>query len=203
LSGFRGIFGVSAIFEPVWSRKRSSAFSRFSPQPGICHDLDAPLNVSETDSPPDSSLPPRQRRRLGVARVVAIIVLGLLALAYGRLLVGPISLNFLSDRVQSMVAGVVDDSFAVDWEEFGLSLSGPVNFAFRLSDVTLTERANQSVITMEALDISVSPFGMMRGRPEASVVMIDPHFQVVQDLLGTRLSRFDIVDPGDGTPAVV
>lgn len=138
-----------------------------------------------------------------VLQIVALAILCLFGLLYGRLMMGPISLNFLSGRVQAMVAGVVDDSFAVHWGDFGLSLSGPLDFAFRLSDVTLTEQKTHSVITMSALDISVSPLGMLRGRPEASIVLIGPHFQLVQDLLGTRLSRFDMVDPGDGTPAVV
>ncbi len=152
---------------------------------------------------PDPPRPARKKRWLGAIRIAALIVVALFALVYVRLLFGPISLNFLSDRAQSMVAGVVDDSFAVGWTDFGLSLNGPVDLAFRLSDVTLTEQTHQSLITMSALDISISPLGMLRGRPEARIVMIEPHFQAVQDLLGTRLSRFDIEDPGDGTPSVV
>ncbi len=102
-----------------------------------------------------------------------------------------------------MIAGVIDDSFDVSWTDFGLSLSDPFTPAFRLSNVTLTEKAKPSMITMSALDITISPLGMTRGRPEARIVLVDPHFQLVQDLLGTRLSRFDIEDPGDGTPAVI
>lgn len=165
--------------------------------------MDARSNVSETDSTPDASSPVREKRRPGIFRLAGLIFLALFALLYARLLIGPISLNFLSDRVQTMVAGVVDDSFVVDWQDFGISLNGPIDLAFRLSGVELTERQSRSVISMSALDISISPFGLMGGRPEASVVMIDPHFQVVQDLLGTRLSRFDMIDPGDGTPAIV
>ncbi len=159
--------------------------------------------MSEIDSTPAASPSPRKRRVWRIARLIALIVLAVLALFYVRLFFGPVSLNFLSDRVQAMVAGVVDESFIVDWEDFGLSLSGPVTPAFRLSEVTLTERETNAVISMSALDISVSPFGLLQGRPEARVVLVDPHFQVVQDLLGTRLSRFEIEESEDGSPAVV
>lgn len=125
---------------------------------------------------------------------MALALVCLVALLYGRLLLGPISLNFLSDRVQTAVAGVVDDTFVVAWEDFGLSLTGPASLGFRLSGVKLTERASAAEIRMEALEIGLSPIGAAMGRPDARVALIGPHFQMVQDLLGPRLSRFEMVE---------
>jgi hypothetical protein len=52
-----------------------------------------PWNVSEIDSLSTASPSARKRRRLGVARIVLLIVLALLAIFYVRLLFGPISLK--------------------------------------------------------------------------------------------------------------
>jgi hypothetical protein len=138
-------------------------------------------------------------------KVVAFLCIGLLvlfALLYVRLLFGPISLGFLSDRAKSEVAGIVDDSFDVDWRDFGLSLTGPVSVGFHLSTVTLTERASNAVIEADALEIGLSPLGLLVGRPEARVILIAPRFQMVQDLLGPRLSRFEFLET-DGTGETV
>ncbi|WP_417581758.1 hypothetical protein [Pelagibacterium sp.] len=121
-------------------------------------------------------------------------VLILIALLYVRLLFGPISLGFLSDRVKSEVAGIVDESFEVDWRDFGLSLTGPVSIGFHLSTVVLTERASNAVVEAEALEIELSPIGLLVGRPEARVILKKPRFQIVQDLLGPRLSRFEFIE---------
>lgn len=125
---------------------------------------------------------------------IGIGVLALFALLYVRLLFGPISLNFLSDRVQSAVASIVEDSFTVEWDDFGLSLTGPISLGFHLSTVTLTERATDAAIEMEALEIGVSPIGAMMGRPEARVVLISPRFQMLQNLFGPSLSRFEFIE---------
>tara|TARA_R100000365_G_scaffold3160_1_gene9928 strand:- start:1204 stop:4626 length:3423 start_codon:yes stop_codon:yes gene_type:complete len=138
-------------------------------------------------------------------KILALLGIGLLvvlSLFYVRLLFGPISLGFLSDRVKSEVAGIVDDSFDVDWRDFGLSLTGPVSLGFHLSTVTLTERASNAVIEADALEIGLSPLGLVFGRPQARIILIEPRFQMVQDLLGPRLSRFEFLEE-DGTGETV
>ena len=138
-------------------------------------------------------------------KVLALFCIGLVvlfALLYVRLLFGPISLAFLSDRAKSEVAGIIDDSFDVDWRDFGLSLTGPVSVGFHLSTVTLTERASDAVIEADALEIGLSPLGLLVGRPEARVILIEPRFQMVQDLLGPRLSRFEFLE-AEGTGETV
>ncbi|RDE09238.1 hypothetical protein DVH29_07180 [Pelagibacterium lacus] len=129
-------------------------------------------------------------------------VLVLLALFYVRLLFGPISLNFLSERAQAAVAGIVEDSYDIAWTDFGLSLTGPVSLGFHLSDVTLTDRAANAAITMEALEIGVSPFSALVGRPDARVVLIRPEIRMLQDLLGPRLARFQFIE-AEGTGETV
>ncbi|WP_404403814.1 AsmA-like C-terminal region-containing protein [Pelagibacterium halotolerans] len=129
----------------------------------------------------------------------------MLALVYVRLLFGPISLDFLSDRVQSAVAGLVEDDFEVSWDEFGLSLDGPLNPVFRLASVELRDVASDAVIGMDALEIGVSPIGALMGRPNARITLDSPHFQLVQDLLGPRTSNFEVSedpDTGEMTVAV-
>lgn len=126
----------------------------------------------------------------------------LLSLFYVRLLFGPVSLDFLSDRVKSAVAGIVEDNYIVDWADFGLSLTGPLSLGFHLSTVTLTERTSDATITMEALEISVSPIGAALGRPDARVILVEPHIQMLQNLLGPRLSRFEFLEE-EGTGETV
>lgn len=140
---------------------------------------------------------------LRVLAWIAVGIFALFAVLYVRLLFGPISLNFLSDRAQGAVASIVEDSFVVEWEDFGLSLTGPVSLGFHLSTVTLTEPATGAVIEMEGLDIGVSPIGAAIGRPDARVVLIEPRFQLVQDLFGARLSRFELIEQGGGQAPLV
>ncbi|AEQ51556.1 hypothetical protein SAMN05428936_102176 [Pelagibacterium halotolerans] len=139
-------------------------------------------------------------------KVVGLLCIGLLvvfALLYVRLLFGPISLGFLSDRAKSEVAGIVDENFDVDWRDFGLSLTGPVSVGFHLSNVVLTERASDAVIEADALEIGLSPLGLLIGRPDARIILIEPRFQMVQDLLGPRLSRFEFLqEEGTGETVV-
>lgn len=145
-----------------------------------------------------------RKRRLAL-KVLAWVGLGLivvLSLFYVRLLFGPISLNFLSDRAKSMVAGIVEDDFSIDWSDFGLSLTGPVSVGFHLAGVTLTERSSDAVIRMEALEIAVSPIGAAMGRPDARVIMIRPQIQMLQNLLGPRISRFEFIEE-EGTGETV
>lgn len=133
-------------------------------------------------------LAPKVLAWIGIGLFVAFSVL------YVRLLFGPISLNFLSDRVKGAVAGVVAENFVVDWQDFGLSLTGPVSIGFHFSTVTLTERATDATIGMEALEIGLSPIGAAMGRPDARVILIEPKFQMLQNLLGPRLSRFEFLE---------
>ncbi|HWJ86796.1 MAG TPA: hypothetical protein VNS12_01835 [Pelagibacterium sp.] len=126
-----------------------------------------------------------------------------MALLYVRLLFGPISLGFVSDRVKEAVAGIVEDNFAVDWSDFGLSLTGPFSVGFHLSAVTLTEPLTDAVIEMEALEIELSPIGLALGRPNARVILIEPRFQTLQSLLGPQLTRFELLDDEQTGEAVV
>jgi hypothetical protein len=159
--------------------------------------------VSETTRSRQAILGARGRLALKVLAWIGIGLLVAFAILYVRLLFGPISLNFLSDRVKGAVAGVVEDSFVVDWNDFGLSLTGPLTIGFHLSTVTLTERATDAAIEMEALEIALSPIGAAMGRPTARVVLIEPKFQMVQNLLGPRLTRLEFMDIEDTGETVV
>lgn len=150
--------------------------------------------MSETTRPRRTVFGPKRRLALKVVGLACIGLLVLFALLYVRLLFGPMSLGFLSDRVKSEVAGIVDDGFDVDWRDFGLSLTGPVSVGFHLSTVVLTERASEAVIEADALEIGLSPLGLLIGRPDARIILIEPRFQMVQDLLGPRLSRFEFLE---------
>lgn len=158
--------------------------------------------MSETTRPWQAISGARRRLALKVLAWIGIGLLVTFAVLYVRLLFGPISLNFLSDRVKGAVASVVEDSFVVDWQDFGLSLTGPVSIGFHLSTVTLTERATDATIEMEALEIGLSPIGAAMGRPDARVILIEPKFQMLQNLLGPRLSRFEFIEQ-EGTGETV
>ncbi|MCD7061103.1 AsmA-like C-terminal region-containing protein [Pelagibacterium xiamenense] len=143
------------------------------------------------------------RRALAALRWALLGLAVIIGLVYVRLLFGPIPLDFLSDRVQSAVAGVVEDDFEVAWEGFGLSLDGPFNPVFRLASVEMREVASDAVISMDALEVGVSPVGLLLGRPNARITLDGPHFQIVQDLLGPRPARFVVQeDPNTGEVTV-
>lgn len=160
--------------------------------------MDPHQTVSATSSP--ASPVTRSKRRGLALRVLgwALLAIALLfALVYVRLLFGPISLNFLSDRMQGVVSELLDDSYNVEWLDFGVSLDGPILPAFHLSTVALTEKATGARIAMSALEIGVSPVGALFGRPQVRVTLTEPHFQMVQDLLGPRMSSFAFVEDAE------
>ncbi|WP_127143460.1 hypothetical protein [Pelagibacterium montanilacus] len=145
----------------------------------------------------------RAHRGLRALYVVLAVLFVIVALVYGRLLFGPISLGFLSERAQTLVASVLDESYEVEWEEFGLSLSGPFSPVFRLGEVNLRERGSTAEITMDALEIGVSPLGALTGQPQARIALVGAHFQTVQDLMGPRLGSFSVsVDEQTGETLV-
>src|SRR5690606_30304402 len=158
--------------------------------------------VSDVTTPQEQARPRRGKRTIRVLLVIGAVVLAILVLGYIRLLFGPVSLNFLSDRVQGMVAGVVEENFEVQWNDFGIALSGPTSLAFHLSSVQLREKASDAEIGMEALEIGLSPIGALMGQPHARLTLIAPQFQMVQDLAGPRLSRFEFLEV-DGTGETV
>jgi len=154
--------------------------------------------VSNIES--SEQIPGRRSRARTLARVFSVVVIALvlvLALIYARLLIGPVPLNFLSDRAQGMVTSLIDDGFHVDWGDFGVALDGPFNPVVRLASVELLDAETDASIRMSALEIGISPLGLLYGQPEVRITLVEPHFQMVQDLFGPRFSRYALVEDAD------
>jgi hypothetical protein len=141
-----------------------------------------------------------------VLRVVAWglgLFLIVLCVLYTRLLFGPISLNFLSDRAQAMITSAVPETYSVSWDDIALSLDGPMTPVIRFSPVAVEDSETGGIVRMAALEVGVSPVWSMVGRPGAIVTLIEPHIQMTQDLFGPRLSNFEMIpDPETGVPTI-
>ena len=53
------------------------------------------------------------------------------------------------------------------------------------------------------MEVGFSPMRALFGQPGATVTMVRPHIQIVQDLFGPRVTSFDIVDDPKGGPPTV
>lgn len=153
--------------------------------------------------PEASGRRPGRRRRLPwpvkvLFWLVGIIAL-LLALAYVRLLFGPLDISFAKDRILSSVRGALPPETALSVGSLALSVDDGFRPVVRLSPVTFTDHSSGAVVHMQALEIGFSPLFALIGQPGAMVTLVGPHVQVVQDLLGPRLASFKITkDPKTG-----
>ncbi|WDR05670.1 AsmA-like C-terminal domain-containing protein [Devosia rhodophyticola] len=147
-------------------------------------------------------MPPLPR----AARIVAW-VLGLPALLslllYAVMLITPIKLPFGSNAVQAIVASALPPSSTLELGDMALALESGVWPVVRFSPVLLTDAKSGARVNIGALEVGFSPVRALFGQPGATITVVAPHVQIVQDLLGPRVSSFDVVDDPDGGPPTV
>ncbi|HTN63208.1 MAG TPA: hypothetical protein VL147_16930, partial [Devosia sp.] len=126
-----------------------------------------------------------------------------LVLLYLILLVTPIRLPFGSDAAQALAQSVLPPTSRLQLGEMALALEGGVWPVIHFSPVLLTDTKSGAKVEMEALEIGFSPVRAVVGQPGATVTLVKPHVQVVQDLFGPRVTSFQLVDSPDGGPPTV
>ena len=137
--------------------------------------------------------PPRRRNWPLWARLVAFVAgvpLLIVAILYGVLLIGPVSLSFARPGVEEMIRDSLPPGSRIELGELTLSLSARFRPVLRFTPVAFTDTSSGAEVSLDALEIGVSPLQTLIGQPGAVVSLIGPQLQIVQDLLGPRLASF-------------
>lgn len=83
--------------------------------------------------------------------------------------------------------------------EMALALENGVWPVIQFAPVSLTDSKSGAVVRMEALEVGFSPARAVFGQPGATITIVRPHIQMVQDLYGPRLTSFELLEkPDDG-----
>ena len=144
----------------------------------------------------------RPRSALGrLGRVVGIVLavpVALVLALYLVLLVTPLPLTLMRDPAQAAVSGALPPGTDLSLGDIALTLEGGFWPVLQVSPVVMTDSNTGARIGMKALEVGFSPLRALVGQPGASITMVGPHIQVVQDLFGPRTTRLEIVDDPDG-----
>lgn len=140
----------------------------------------------------------KRESRLPLVARVFVWLLGVPSLAiilvYGRLLFGPIEVNFIRAQAEDSIRSGLPANSDLEIGSVSLSTDNLLRPVLRFSSVVITDHNSGADIKMKALEIGFSPVFALIGQPGARVKMVEPKIQFVQDLLGPRLARFELVD---------
>ena len=154
-------------------------------------------------TPKPASAPARRPKRSRRARL-ALWGLGvpaaILVSLYLVLLITPIRLPFAGQAVRGFVQSVIPPSSRIEMGDMALALESGIWPVIQFSPVRLTDSKSGARIGMDALEVGFSPFLALIGQPGATVTVVRPHIQLVQDLYGPRLTSFEMIEDPDGGP---
>ncbi|HEV7345110.1 MAG TPA: AsmA-like C-terminal domain-containing protein [Devosia sp.] len=156
---------------------------------------------------PASQSSERKRPPARHAARLAVWLLGipavLLLVLYLVLLVTPVRLPFGGQAVRNLIQSALPATSRLELGEMNLALERGVWPVIQFTPVLLTDSQSGARIAMEALEIGFSPARALFGQPGATVTVVRPHIQMVQDLFGPRITSFELIDdPAGGTPTV-
>lgn len=165
--------------------------------------------MSASTVPADTPVLPSAQRKRAPARhaaKLAVWFLGipavLLLLLYLILLVTPVRLPFGSEAVQAMARSALPPTSQLQLGHLALTLENGVWPVIQFSPVLLTDSKTGARVSMEALEVGFSPARAMFGQPGATVTIVKPHIQIVQDLFGPRVTSFELLEDAEGGPTV-
>lgn len=118
----------------------------------------------------------------------------LLLLLYLVLLITPVRLPFGGQAVRSLVQSAMPATSSIDLGEMNLALENGVWPVIQFSPVLYTDGKTGARVAVEALEVGFSPARALFGQPGATVSIVRPRIQMVQDLFGPRLTSFQLVD---------
>lgn len=150
---------------------------------------------------------PIRRKRLPRAARIAAWALGvpfaLLFVLYLVLLITPVRLPFAGETVRGFVQSALPSGSEIELGDMALALEQGALPVIQFSPVSYHDRLSGARIAMEALEVGFSPLRLLVGQPSATVTIVGPHIQMVQDLNGPRVASFDLVeDPEGGVPTL-
>ena len=168
------------------------------------------MQVSASIGPPDISViasSPRQRHPARHSARIAVWVLGipalLLVVLYLILLITPIRLPMGSEAAQAIARSSLPATSELTLGPMALTLENGVWPVIQFAPVLLTDSKTGSKVAIDALEVGFSPVRALFGQPGATVTIVRPHIQIVQDLYGPRVSEFELIeDPAGGAPTV-
>ena len=166
--------------------------------------------MSASTLPADTPVPPSAPRKRPPARhaaKLAVWIVGipcvLVLLLYLVMLITPLPLPFAGQAVRNLVQSALPASSRLDLGEMKLALEKGVWPVIQFTPVTLTDSKSGAHIAMEALEVGFSPARALFGQPGATITIVRPHIQMVQDLFGPRITSFELIDdPAGGPPTV-
>lgn len=149
----------------------------------------------------------RHRSSVRRAAKVAVWIFGVPALLflvlYAVLLFRPVPLPFGSDAAEAVASSVLPPSSRLELGDMALALENNVWPVIRFSPVTINDDKTGARIAVDALEIGFSPARALIGQPGATVSLVGPHIQIVQDLFGPRPTSLEITDDPEGGPPTV
>jgi hypothetical protein len=142
-------------------------------------------------------------RTLGkIAAALVAAPLALLVVLYLVLLITPIPLPWVGTQVRNLVLSSMPEGSQLELGDMALALEGFALPVIQFSPVVFTDTLNGGSVSMEALEVGISPTRMLIGQPGAIITVVGPHLQVNQDLFGPRLARFEYIDAPNGERTV-
>lgn len=131
--------------------------------------------------------------------VPLVLVLAL----YARLLISPIDIGFVRGQAETAVLSGLPANSDVHFGNLYLSMGSQLQPVLRFDGVKFSDHNSGAGIEMAALEVGFSPFFAILGKPSAKVKLVAPKFQILQDLLGPRLAKFELVESVETGQAVV
>ena len=136
------------------------------------------------------------------AAKIAVWALGIPAvlslLLYLVLLITPIRLPFGSEAAQAIAQSALPPTSKLELGQMALALESGVWPVIQFSPVLLTDTKTGARVQVEALEVGFSPVRALIGQPGATVTIVKPHVQIVQDLFGPRVTTFEMLENSDG-----
>ncbi len=166
--------------------------------------MSAPTNTADLSSQPSAK---RNRSPARHTAKVLVWVLGipafLLITLYVVLLITPLQLPFGSSAAEAAARSALPPTSELELGDMALALENGIWPVVRFSPVTINDSKAGSRIAVEALEVGFSPARALIGQPGATITVVGPRLQIVQDLFGPRPASFDLVeDPSGGPPTV-
>jgi len=134
---------------------------------------------------------------LGIPAVLLIVL-------YLVLLVTPVRLPFGGEASRALAHSIMPPTSKLDLGGMALALERGVWPVVQFSPVLMTDAKTGAKVKMDALEIGFSPIRALVGQPGATITIVRPHIQIVQDLFGPRTTSFELEEnPEGGTTARV
>ncbi len=126
----------------------------------------------------------------------------LILVLFFRLLMGPLQVPYLTDQAEQAVRGSLPADADLNLGPAALALDSWFRPVVKFAPVQFTDNATRATVVMDSLTVGFSPVLALFGQPGATVTLVHPQLQVVQDLFGQRLASFEVVNDPDGGPTV-